>query len=149
MVIIERSGLSIKNVKMNDGGGPGIFLDDVPAELTDIEMTDMTGPGVLITAERGIEPVLQMVNYDAADDLVSDEGAQWLDVRLNIEYLRDSIPDSMNIPLNKLRANLHKLSSGQKYIVYCDTGRRSESAAFILNEHGLDAIVLEDGLEGL
>ena len=32
------------------------------------------------------------------------------------------------------------------YVVYCDTGRRSSAAAYILVERGFDAYVLKGGL---
>jgi rhodanese-related sulfurtransferase len=32
------------------------------------------------------------------------------------------------------------------YIVYCDTGRRSSAAAFILNQNGFQSAVLKGGL---
>jgi len=32
-------------------------------------------------------------------------------------------------------------------VVYCDTGRRSSAAAFILVERGFDAYVLKGGLD--
>ncbi|MDE2261359.1 MAG: rhodanese-like domain-containing protein, partial [Gammaproteobacteria bacterium] len=32
------------------------------------------------------------------------------------------------------------------YVVYCDTGRRSSAAAYILVERGFDAYVLTGGL---
>jgi hypothetical protein len=38
------------------------------------------------------------------------------------------------------------LVPGKKYIVYCDTGRRSAAAAFLLSQRGLDVCVLEGGL---
>jgi hypothetical protein len=38
------------------------------------------------------------------------------------------------------------LVPGKKYIVYCDTGRRSAAAAFLLTQRGLDVSVLEGGL---
>jgi rhodanese-related sulfurtransferase len=33
------------------------------------------------------------------------------------------------------------------YIVYCDTGRRSSAAAFLLNERGFQTFVLKGGTE--
>lgn len=91
------------------------------------------------------EPVLKSVNYSDAEELIT-EGAKWLDVRLLSEHQNKNIPGSINIPLFLLRLNANKLSTEHKYIVYCDTGSRSASATFILNERGYDAYILEGGL---
>ncbi|PKM45253.1 MAG: hypothetical protein CVV05_07770 [Gammaproteobacteria bacterium HGW-Gammaproteobacteria-1] len=92
------------------------------------------------------EPVLQSVSYDEAQKLVASGKCQWLDVRLESEYKNASLPGSINIPLFMLRLKASTLDQDKKYIVYCDTGRRSSSAVFLLTERGFDAYVLKDGL---
>jgi CRP-like cAMP-binding protein len=92
------------------------------------------------------EPVLQSVSYDEAQKLVESGQGQWLDVRLESEYKNASLPGSINIPLFMLRLKASSLDQSKKYIVYCDTGRRSSSAVFLLTERGFDAYVLKDGL---
>ncbi len=93
-------------------------------------------------------PVLQNVSYDKAREMVAD-GARWLDVRLESEHKNMAIPGSMNIPLYLLRIKSRELDHNTKYIVYCDTGRRSSSAAYLLSERGIDAYFLEGGLRAL
>lgn len=93
-------------------------------------------------------PVLQTVNFEEAHRL-SKEGALWLDVRLQSEHGNYAIPKSLNIPLFMLRYLMSKLDRKKKYIVYCDTGRRSASAAFLLNERGFETYCLSGGLMGL
>jgi CRP-like cAMP-binding protein len=94
------------------------------------------------------EPMVQWLDYAQAQQLV-DEGAVWLDVRLPSEFKEKKLDNSINIPLVILRQKLPLLDTGKTYVVVCDTGRRSSSAAFILTERGLTAYVLEDGLEGI
>lgn len=94
-------------------------------------------------------PVLQNVNYAKAKDMVARGDAVWLDVRLESEHKNVAIPDSMNIPLYLLRIKSRDLDHNTKYIVYCDTGRRSSSAAYLLSERGYDAYFLEGGLRSL
>ena len=91
------------------------------------------------------EPIIKSVNYEDAVNMVA-AGAIWLDVRLVSEHKNKNLDGSINIPLYLLRLNAAKLSHEHKYIVYCDTGSRSASATFILNEHGFDAYLLEGGL---
>jgi CRP-like cAMP-binding protein len=94
-------------------------------------------------------PVLQTADYAEASELVGQGQAQWLDVRLESEFRNLHIPGSLNIPLYLLRIKANTLNKKQKYVVYCDTGRRSSSAAYLLNERGFDACYLKDGLRGL
>jgi rhodanese-related sulfurtransferase len=50
------------------------------------------------------------------------------------------------VPLYLIRLKLSTLDRAKPYIVYCDTGRRSSAAAYILVERGFDAYVLTGGL---
>ncbi len=93
-------------------------------------------------------PVLKAVDYATAKQMV-DDGAMWLDVRLESEHKNVAIPDSINIPLYLLRIKTKELVYDMKYVIYCDTGRRSSSAAYLLSERGFDACYLEGGLRSL
>lgn len=90
-------------------------------------------------------PVLSTVGYEQAQEMV-DGGAIWLDVRLENEHKNYAIPGSLHIPLYLLRIKAPALEKNKKYIVYCDTGRRSSSAAYLLSERGFEAHVLRGGL---
>ena len=69
-----------------------------------------------------------------------------VDVRLPSEHQNLSIEDSLNIPLYFIRLKISTLDRNVPYVVYCDTGRRSSAAAYILVERGFDAYVLKGGL---
>ncbi len=91
------------------------------------------------------EPTLNAVSYDQAQDLVY-KGAQWLDVRFTEEFSQSHIKGGVNIPLNLLRMQSDKISKDKDYIVYCDTGGRSSTAAFLLIERGYNVHYLKGGL---
>ena len=91
------------------------------------------------------EPMLSWLPYEEAAQKVA-AGAIWLDVRLEAEHTESAIEGSMNIPLFMLRMKADSLSADKSYIVYCDTGRRSSAAAFLLSERGFDVYVLKGGL---
>lgn len=93
-------------------------------------------------------PILHMVDFSTSQQMVQN-GAQLLDVRLESEYKHSHLPGSINIPLYLLRIKARQLSKDKQYVVYCDTGRRSSSAAYLLNERGYEACFLEGGLRGL
>jgi len=83
------------------------------------------------------EPLLQWVNYDKAREIIEKQGGRWLDVRLPSEHQNMSIEGSLNIPLYFIRLKLSALDRNTPYVVYCDTGRRSSAAAYILVERGI------------
>jgi len=92
------------------------------------------------------EPNLTWVQNAEAERMVREEGAIWVDVRLESEHKNSGIPGSINIPLFMLRLKFDSLDPVKKYIIYCDTGRRASAAAFLLSEKGLQAYCLKGGL---
>lgn len=69
-----------------------------------------------------------------------------VDVRLPGEFERGHWPGAVNLPLGRLRTLAQNLDPAHEYWVYCDTGRRSASAVFLLNERGLDAKLVRGGI---
>ena len=92
------------------------------------------------------EPMINWLTTDQALEKVRS-GARWLDVRLESEQANKGLPDSLNIPLFMLRLKVDSLNPNVPYIVYCDTGRRSSAAAFLLSERGFQTYVLQGGIE--
>jgi CRP-like cAMP-binding protein len=91
------------------------------------------------------EPMLDWVDGKAADKIIA-EGGQWLDVRLPSEFEAYHNEGAINVPLYFIRLKLKTLDPSIKYVVCCDTGRRSSAGAFILNERGFQTYVLKGGL---
>lgn len=92
--------------------------------------------------------MVKYISYREAKRLV-DSGAVWVDVRTPDEYGRGSFEDSVNIPLSTLRGEITELVFNSKYVICCDTGSRSDSAAFVLSHRGFDVCVLEGGIGNL
>jgi len=91
------------------------------------------------------EPMIVSLTHEEADEAVS-HGGKWLDVRVPSEYKVSSKANATNLPLYLLRHKLDVLDRRTPYVVYCDTGRRSSAAAFILKQRGFETAVLEGGL---
>ena len=89
-------------------------------------------------------PVVNMVNMAQAKQRVA-EGAVWMDVRFESEFKYHHIDGAINAPIHELREKIDWLDKDKEYIVYCQTGRRSSAAAFILAQYGVNAVVLEGG----
>jgi formylglycine-generating enzyme required for sulfatase activity/CRP-like cAMP-binding protein/chromosome segregation ATPase len=135
--------------ELGDGSsfGEDALISDIKRNATVTMLTD--GLLMRLAKEDFIEllknQLVKHVDYDQAAALV-DEGAVWVDVRTVDEYENGSFEDSVNIPLSNLRNELSELVFNTKYIVCCDTGRRSESAGFMLSHKGYDVFVLESGI---
>jgi len=91
------------------------------------------------------KPLVHHIDYELAAAVVKDGGI-WLDVRLPDEHSNHALENSKNIPLASIRDKASTLDANKKYVIYCDTGRRSAAAAFLLSQRGLDVCVLEGGL---
>ncbi|PPD49971.1 MAG: cyclic nucleotide-binding protein [Methylotenera sp.] len=89
-------------------------------------------------------PLITQVDMEEAQQKVA-EGAVWIDARLPSEFEDDHIAGAMNIPLNEVRQHASSLDKSKTYIVYCQTGRRSSAAAFVLTQCGINAMVLKGG----
>ena len=90
-------------------------------------------------------PTLQALTYKEAMTLIG-QGGQWLDVRFPNEYRDGAIADSVNIPLHALRLESAKLDEAKRYVLYCDTAKRSSAGAFLLAERGFEVAHLAGGL---
>ena len=69
-------------------------------------------------------------------------------MRLPSEFENMRLEGAINLPLYFIRLKLKSLDPKLHYVAYCDTGRRSSAAAYILAERGLNASVLRGGLNG-
>lgn len=91
------------------------------------------------------EPVRRFITYpELLKNIVSDTRYQIIDVRLPLERRFQSVPKSRNIPLSQLRKNLPNLDPSQIYVITDDAGRRSDVAAQLFNQAGLEALILQD-----
>jgi len=93
------------------------------------------------------KPALATVSYAEAEKMVGSDEAVWLDVRFPSEAEANPLKGSLNIPFYLLRRNLSKLDRKKRYVVCCDTGERSSTAAFLLTQEGLNSCYLDGGLQ--
>jgi CRP-like cAMP-binding protein/rhodanese-related sulfurtransferase len=93
------------------------------------------------------EPILNWIDIPQGKSMIA-AGACMVDVRTKAEYQNSGISGAVNIPLGLIRQNGPDLNPETKYILYCDTGQRSSTAAFLLSQMGLDVYVIKDGIFG-
>lgn len=93
-------------------------------------------------------PVVGEVDLDGVADLLGC-GAQWLDVRLLDDYERGHAMQALHMPLHLLRLKTRLLDPQRPYLCYCESGKRSANAVFLLTQLGFTAYALQGGLDAL
>lgn len=93
-------------------------------------------------------PLVAEVSFGEAVRLLG-KGAQWLDVRQQDEYEQAHAQQSLHMPLDLLRLKLRLLDPQRTYVCYCDSGKRSASAVFLLKQQGFAAYALRGGVDAL
>lgn len=131
--------------------GDSFGADALVAETTrNATVTMLTDGQLMRLAKQDFADLLrtEMVRYVGIEQAMQmvEAGAVWLDVRTPDEYRHNAFEDSVNIPLATLREEMSELVFNAQYIICCDTGRRSESAGFLLSHKGFDVYVLEGGI---
>ncbi|MDQ7089370.1 MAG: cyclic nucleotide-binding domain-containing protein [Methylococcales bacterium] len=91
------------------------------------------------------EPSLTFIDF-IEWELWQDKGALLLDVRPPDEYEKLHLPDALNAPLFTLRMELKSLDKNQLYIIICEDGKTSESAAFLMKTYGFQVKIIKNGL---
>ena len=140
--------LTLATLKDGDAFGEEALLSDAKRNANIVMETD----GALMRLAKADfnsllkEPMLSWVTNAQAEEMVKN-GAIWVDVRLESEHKNSGIPGSVNLPLFMLRMKAETLDPNKKYILYCDTGRRSSAGAFLLSERGMQAYCLKGGLQ--
>ena len=144
---LSKEGIKLAELNMGDTFGEEALISDAKRNAT----VSMLTPGTLMRLAKEDfrtllnEPMLDWVDYHAAIATIS-RGAKWLDARLPSEFDAQHLEGAINVPLYFLRLKMKSLDRNTHYIVYCDTGRRSSAASYILNERGFKASVLRGGL---
>lgn len=145
--LVGGANLVLAELKSGDVFGEEALISDAKRNAT----VTMKSNGVLLRLKKQDflelmqEPLLHRISYqDAKQKVVL--GAAWLDVRHPPEYRYDKLPGAINVPLNDIRNAIGALNKSTTYIAYCQSGRRSAAAAFILAQAGYDVYVLENGL---
>ena len=145
--LVGGANLVLAELKAGDVFGEEALISDTKRNATVI----MKSNGVLLRLKKQDflelmkEPLLHRISFVEAKQKVA-QGAIWLDVRHPPEYRYDKLAGAINVPLNDIRNAIGVLNKATPYIAYCQSGRRSAAAAFILAQAGYDVFVLENGL---
>jgi len=144
---LNKDGIKLAELTVGDTFGEEALISDAKRNAT----VTMTTDGAVMRLGKDDfkrllnEPMLDWVALDDAEQIVRD-GGKWLDVRLPSEFENHHQPGAINIPLYFIRLKINALDINTKYVVCCDTGRRSSEGAYILSERGFQAYVLKGGI---
>ena len=148
----EEEDESIELAELPEGTsfGEAALISDKPRNATVSMMSD----GVLLRLSKAdfltllTEPNVKWITYE--DSLkIADKSIVWLDIRLPSEFNSEHIKDAVNIPVQQLHRRARDLDKNMSYICYCDNGKRSSAASFILKQYGIEAYVLQEGTHSL
>lgn len=76
-------------------------------------------------------------------------GVVLIDTRSGDEYERAHAHAALNMPLSILKLKARLLDADKPIIAYCNSGRRSSAAAYLLAEDGYQVTVLRNGFDAL
>jgi CRP-like cAMP-binding protein len=144
---LSKDGIKLAELRVGDTFGEEALISDAKRNAT---VTMVTDGAVMRLGKDDFktllnEPMLDWVDLEQGQQIVQG-GGQWLDVRLPSEFENQHLGGAINIPLYFIRLKLNTLEQGKKYVVCCDTGRRSSAGAYILSERGYHAYVLRGGI---
>lgn len=154
--VITRGGVVVQ--RRLDGGEPGALVELgagtgfgeealLSGNARNATVRALTEVEVMRIEARDFERLLKapVLKEMGLDEVTTD--MQLVDVRLSVEYRSGHLPGAINLPLAHLRELAVQLDSGRACALYCDSGRRSASASYLLCERGFDARLIAGGVK--
>jgi rhodanese-related sulfurtransferase len=140
-------------VKVNELGVGRCFGEDALVNETVRNASiEMQQNGVLMKLSKADfflllkQPKVATLNLSEAQSVV-DEGGAFIDVRTEAEFDQGHLNGALHMPLNLLKLKSRLLDKSKHYVLYCNTGRRSEAAAHLLGQEGFTLSAVKSGVD--
>lgn len=138
---------ALTDLNPGDNFGQDALISNLPRNAT---VTMLSGGTLMHLSKDHFEsllmrPVIETLSMKETLEMVQQDEPRTciIDVRNPEEVKAEGITGSQNIPLLLLRSNLTRLDIGVIYVMAGDGGKRAELGAWILNEKGFSAYVLD------
>lgn len=144
---LNKEGIRLAELKVGDTFGEEALISNAKRNAT---VTMLQDGSVMRLGKDDFkkllnEPMLNWVSFSEGEQII-ENGGQWLDVRLPSEFENQHLEGAINVPLYFIRLKINTLDTSKKYVLCCDTGRRSSAGAYILSERGYQTCVLRGGI---
>ncbi len=130
------------------GFGEGALIENLPYTHTVTALQDTT----LLRLDKGeflsllVRPYVNWQSLTEVEESCDNKKSILLDVRSARVYQQGHLPDSINLPLSVLPQTAQLLDPQRRYIICCESPRRSMTASFLLAEQGIQTTILEGGV---
>ncbi len=142
-----RNTTALTDLKPGDNFGQDALISNLPRNAT---VTMLSGGTLMHLSKVHFEsllmrPVIETLSMEETLEMVRQDEPRTciIDVRNSGEVKTEGNPGSLNIPLLLLRSHLARLDTSVIYVMTDDGGKRAELGAWILNEKGYSAYVLD------
>mgnify|MGYP001816291093 FL=1 len=141
------SGMGINQTVLAEFGQTDSFGEDALLTKSQRNATvTMIEDGVLMRLSKDdfdhfmFQPLVQWINSSDARQLLKN-GATPVDIRSDANR-RNTIKNSIFIPLRLLREKLVELDKDKKYLILCDNKKEAAVSSFLFSKYGLDGYIL-------
>lgn len=138
-----QAAVEVDRVVPGGSFGEEALLSGLPRNATVEAVTDSR---LLRLPVREFQRFLREPLVQTASLVDLAQAVRLIDVRSVQEFDCGHLPAALNLPLRDLRQQCAELDVAVPSIVYCDSGRRSASATFLLRERGFHVRWLEGGV---
>ncbi|OUS26470.1 hypothetical protein A9Q99_18215 [Gammaproteobacteria bacterium 45_16_T64] len=87
-----------------------------------------------------------LVITPSVDEFMDLDHPIFYDVRFPFEYKLNHISDSLNLPISKIRHNIHTIDRDKTYVITHEGGSRSELASYLMRQAGIEAYYMDEEL---
>lgn len=82
----------------------------------------------------------EVIDCETAKGLLTEQGAQLVDVRSDAEFAQGALPNAISVPLQNTQVANELLDKTKPIVLYCVSGTRTKMASLQLKNLGFEQI---------